>query len=47
MTDFPTLSYNSTGEIPRLSFTLTPSLPECLMEVCKASLTFESAEEIL
>ena len=47
MTDFPTLSYNSTGEIPRLSYTLTPSLPECSMEVCKASLTFESADEIL
>ena len=26
---------------------LTPSLPECLMEFCKASLTFESAHEIL
>ena len=26
---------------------LTPSLPECLMEFCKASLTFESADEIL
>ena len=26
---------------------LTPSLPKCLMEFCKASLTFESADEIL
>ena len=26
---------------------LTPSLPECLMEFCKASLTFESVDEIL
>ena len=26
---------------------VTPLLPECLMESCKASLTFESADEIL
>ena len=26
---------------------LTPSLPEYLMEFCKATLTFESADEIL
>ena len=26
---------------------LTPSLPECLVEFCKATLTFESADEIL
>ena len=26
---------------------LTLSLPECLMEFCKATLTFESADEIL
>ena len=25
----------------------TPSLPECLMEVCKVTLTFESIDEIL
>ena len=28
-------------------FLLTPSLPEYLMEFCKATLTFESADEIL
>ena len=28
-------------------FLLTPSLPECLMEFCKATLTFKSADEIL
>ena len=33
---------------PNVSFVyLTPSLPECLMEFCKASLTFECADEIL
>ena len=26
---------------------LTPSLPECFMKFCKASLTFESVDEIL
>ena len=30
-----------------ISAWLTPSLPECLMEFCKASLIFESADEIL
>ena len=28
-------------------FLLTPSLPEYLMEFCKVTLTFESADEIL
>ena len=30
-----------------LAVFLTPSVPECLMEFCKVSLTFESADEIL
>jgi len=32
---------------PKTKWTLTLSLPECLMEFCKVTLTFESMDEIL
>ena len=40
-------SFRSTERALMFLVYLTPSLPECLMEFCKASLTFESADEIL
>ena len=35
------------ADSPFIDSCLTPSLPEYLMEFCKATLTFESADEIL
>ena len=45
--DAEILDISTLAEDLDISAWLTPSLPECLMGFCKASLKFESADEIL